>query len=110
VTWIPAEHVRHVSPLVSGTRKAQVQPKSAEIQQRRRAERQGLVLERSRRRDPHALDFGRYVLRDKQSGAVAFGGPDHERPFEYGPELDDIARWLDAPWHERRSTPAAMVA
>lgn len=34
---------------------------------RRTADRQGLVLKRSRRRDPRALDYGRYWLIDKKT-------------------------------------------
>lgn len=37
--------------------------KVREIRLRRMAERQGLTLSRSRRRDPRALDFGKYWLR-----------------------------------------------
>ena len=37
--------------------------KVREIRLRRMAERQGLTLSRSRRRDPRALDYGKYWLR-----------------------------------------------
>jgi hypothetical protein len=36
--------------------------KVRELRLRRMAERQGLTLHKSRRRDPHALDFGHYWL------------------------------------------------
>jgi hypothetical protein len=36
--------------------------KVRELRLRRMAERQGLALHKSRRRDPHALDFGHYWL------------------------------------------------
>jgi hypothetical protein len=37
---------------------------------RRMAQRQGLRLEKSRRRDPRALGFGRYVVIDVASGTA----------------------------------------
>jgi hypothetical protein len=43
---------------------------------RRMAERQGLTLEKSRRRDPRALDYGTYWLRDASGGEVATGDLD----------------------------------
>ena len=38
--------------------------------QRRRAERQGLMLIKARRRDPRAADYGIYMLATEQTGAV----------------------------------------
>jgi hypothetical protein len=40
---------------------------------RRMADRQGLRLVKSRRRDPRALDFGTYMLVDVQNNTVAAG-------------------------------------
>jgi hypothetical protein len=40
---------------------------------RRAAERQGLRLVKSRRRDPRALDFGKYMLVDVQTNGVVYG-------------------------------------
>lgn len=37
---------------------------------RRMADRQGLVLRRSRRRDPRAIDYGRYWLTDARTGRL----------------------------------------
>ncbi len=54
---------------------------------RRMAERQGLVLRKSRRRDPRALDYGGYWLMEPKRRAVQVGG-------EYGVNLDDIERYL----------------
>ena len=42
---------------------------------RRIAARRGLMLQRSKRRDPDALDFGKYWLVDISSNGVIFGGP-----------------------------------
>jgi hypothetical protein len=40
---------------------------------RRMAERQGLVLHKSRRRDPRALDYGTYQLLDGHTRVMASG-------------------------------------
>jgi hypothetical protein len=63
--------------------------KSYETRIRRAAARQGFRLERSRRRDPRALDYGTYTLHSMLDGAsgVASG------PF---PSLADVAEWLQA--------------
>jgi hypothetical protein len=50
-----------------------VQVKVLEQRARRMAERQGLVLSRSRRRDPHAIDYGRYFLLDAQTNTHVAG-------------------------------------
>jgi hypothetical protein len=42
---------------------------------RRMAERQGLRLVKSRRRDPHAFDHGRYMLHTIGTNDVVFGAP-----------------------------------
>lgn len=69
--------------------------KSRANRARRAAVRQGLRLEKSRRRDPRALDFDRYWLLDKRSGKVVFGG-------EHGRSLDDIeAQLMAAPARSR---------
>ena len=55
---------------------------------RRAAARQGLVLRRSRRRDPRALDYGAMWLEDKAGNVIA-GDP------ERGPtKLDVVETWL----------------
>lgn len=64
---------------------------------RRMAQRQGLRLEKSRRRDPRALDFGGYWLVDGpapepgggnwRSRGMVLGG-------EFGASLDDVERAL----------------
>ncbi len=41
---------------------------------RRMAERQGIRLEKSRRRDPHAIDYGTYSLIDATTGVPIIGG------------------------------------
>ena len=51
-------------------------------QARRVAKRRGFVLNKSRRRDPQALDYGIYQLRDARDREVASGS------------LNDIEEWL----------------
>jgi hypothetical protein len=57
---------------------------------RRMAQRQGLMLEKSRRRDPNALDFGCYRLIDTNTKGVVFGAT----PLPYSATLDEIEAWL----------------
>jgi hypothetical protein len=40
---------------------------------RRAAERQGLRLVKSRRRDPRSIDYGKYMLLDVQTNGVVYG-------------------------------------
>jgi hypothetical protein len=57
---------------------------------RRMADRQGLRLVKSRRRDPRALDYGDYMLVDAATNGVVAG--------EIGRlhlSLDDIERYLE---------------
>jgi hypothetical protein len=56
---------------------------------RRMAERQGLRLQKSRRRDPRALDFGRYWLVDMETGVL-----DQRIEQRHGIELEDVEAWL----------------
>jgi hypothetical protein len=57
---------------------------------RRMAERQRLRLEKSRRRDPRAPDFGGFMLIDASTNAVVFGAT----PFAYSASLDEIEGFL----------------
>ncbi|MGO8686502.1 MAG: hypothetical protein ACLQT7_04840 [Candidatus Dormibacteria bacterium] len=57
---------------------------------RRTAERQGLKLLKSRRRDPHAIDFGTYMLVDPNRCALV--PADHNRGC--GLDLDGVETWL----------------
>jgi hypothetical protein len=57
---------------------------------RRMAERQGLQLQKSRRRDPRATGYGTYQLVDPyNSKLVAWGGQNG-----YGMTLDEVERAL----------------
>jgi hypothetical protein len=57
---------------------------------RRMAERQGLRLEKSRRRDPRAVDFGTYQLVNARSNALVAGS----RSWGYGLDLDEVEAYL----------------
>jgi hypothetical protein len=57
---------------------------------RRMAERQGLQLQKSRRRDPRATEFGTYQLVDRYNDTLAAGGGRNG----YGMTLDEIERAL----------------
>jgi hypothetical protein len=57
---------------------------------RRMAERQGLRLEKSRRRDPRAVDFGGYMLIDITTNRVVLGSG----AFPYQADLDDVEAHL----------------
>jgi len=59
---------------------------------RRMAQRQGLQLHKSPRRDPRAYDYGRYMLTDIETRGVVYGGP--SGGLQHGPDLDDIERYL----------------
>jgi hypothetical protein len=57
---------------------------------RRMAERQGLRLHKSRRRDPRALDYGGYMLSDIYRKTVVLGGNQHA----YSATLDEVEQYL----------------
>lgn len=57
---------------------------------RRMAERQGLKLEKSRRRDPRALDYGSYQLVDAGTATLVAYGTSNG----YGLNLDEIEKAL----------------
>ena len=57
---------------------------------RRMAERQGYALQRSRRRDPRARDYGLYLILDPQTGEPVVAGSG----FGGGMSLDEAERWL----------------
>ena len=65
--------------------------KTRETRLRRAADRQGLRLERSRRRDPRATDYGRYWLLDLATDEIVAGADDLDRPSM---TLDEVEAWL----------------
>ena len=60
---------------------------------RRAAERQGLRIQKCRRRDPRALGFGTYMITDPRSSTIVAGDID----TGYGLTLDEIERELGGP-------------
>lgn len=65
---------------------------------RRAAQRQGLTIVKSRRRDPRATDYGVYYIAE----VTAPGGHWRSREMltpEQGFSLDEVEAFLDAPAH-----------
>lgn len=65
--------------------------KTRETRLRRMAERQGLRLVKSRRRDPRAIDYDRWMIVDPYRNAVVTGAEVTGRP---NLTLDDVEAWL----------------
>jgi hypothetical protein len=87
--------------------------KSRETRIRNMARRQGLVLEKSRRRDPAALDYGRYNLvdpgDDPAEAFVVTGVGDQDR--YYSATLDEIETYLrSGAWSQKRARARGHVA
>lgn len=57
---------------------------------RRTLERRGLLLVKSRRRDPKAWDFGLYRIDDLRTNVVVAGG----EPGPYSMSIDEVEAWL----------------
>jgi hypothetical protein len=66
-----------------------ISPKVDEDRIRRLVARQGFMLEKSRRRDPRAPDFGRFRIVDPHTNSVAAGG----QPWDYSLSLDEAEAW-----------------
>jgi hypothetical protein len=58
---------------------------------RRMAERQGLKLSKSPRRDPHAIDYGCWMIVDRDANTVVAGTAGTGRP---NMDLDQIEAYL----------------
>ena len=57
---------------------------------RRMAERQGLVLHKSRRRDPRSIDYGKYMIVDAFTNTVVAGELNTRRALT----LDEVEAYL----------------
>lgn len=79
--------------------------KTREDRLRRVAERQGLRLVKSRRRDPRAIDYGTYALADDDGNWVMLAS---WWSSTHGHSLDDIELALDA--RDRRMEDPAAYA
>jgi hypothetical protein len=75
--------------------------KSRENHLRRLAERQGLALRKSRRRNSEAPDYGMFQLVEPGSNRVVAG----DEPHAYSLSLEDVERWLT----NDEATPQAHV-
>ena len=56
-----------------------VASRAREKRARRAAQRQGLALRKSRKRDPRSLDFDRWLIEGEDGGVIA-GASSHGRP------------------------------
>lgn len=65
--------------------------KVTENRLRRAADRQGLQLVKSRRRDPRAVDYGTYMIVDQRTNAVVGYG----LQSGYGLSLEAVEDYLD---------------
>lgn len=59
---------------------------------RNKADRQGLRLIKSRRRDPDAIDYGGYMLVDIETGGAVLGAGS----FSFQADLDDVEEYLSS--------------
>jgi hypothetical protein len=64
--------------------------KAREALARRKLDRRGFTLSRSRRRDPHALDYGLYTIK----GWTADAG----EIFYEASGLEDVEQWIYEMW------------
>jgi hypothetical protein len=77
--------------LASPEEELMAEEKVRENRMRRMAERQGLELRKSRRRDPRALDYGTYALVNPRENVVVAGVGGTGR-YEF--TLDDVEAFL----------------
>lgn len=63
--------------------------KVRENRARRAAERQGLALSKSRRRDARSIGYGGYMLADSHNVTVLGA-----TPYEFSATMDDVERFL----------------
>ena len=57
---------------------------------RRALDRRGLQLQKSRRRDPRAIDFGGYMIVDPATNTAVAGSA----PIAFAMSLADVEAWL----------------
>jgi hypothetical protein len=65
--------------------------RAREMRARRAAQRQDLILRKSPRRDPRAVDYGLWWLEK----ITRYGGQENRRPVTKMVSLDEIERYLD---------------
>ena len=59
---------------------------------RRKLDRMGYRLVKARRRDPDAIDYGKYIITDIASGVAVAGSSADGRWYEL--DLDDVEQWI----------------
>jgi hypothetical protein len=64
--------------------------KTREARLRRMAQRQGYALVKSRRRDPRALGYGKFMIIEPNADTVVYGEVDSHRSLS----LDEVENWL----------------
>jgi hypothetical protein len=73
---------------------AMTDDKTRENRLRRMADRQGLRIEKSRRRDQLAVDYGGYMIVDETDHVVLGASSDYGHKPAYWPQLDDVEAYL----------------
>lgn len=68
---------------------------------RRKAERQGLHISKSRRRDARAVDFGRYYITQAWNNALLYEAPDLDAVEAYLDDDEPPHNYTTAPTHTR---------
>ena len=66
--------------------------KVLENRMRRAARRRGLQLEKSRAKDPKAIGYGGYQIRNTRTNRVVVGGG----AYPYSMTLADVVAWMEA--------------
>jgi len=84
----PCESTQNTNLITKNEAVMDAKTKVRENRLRRMASRQGLRLEKSRQRDPMALDYGKYRLVN--------GPPGHIHIFIGQGDLDQVAEWLES--------------
>ena len=62
----------------------------AENRLRRAVARRGYELRKSKRRDPKAFDFGKFMIWDTRTDKAVKG----DKPHDYAMTFHDVERWL----------------
>jgi hypothetical protein len=65
--------------------------KVQENRARRRLDRMGFSLMKSRRKDPRALEYGGYMIVNRFTNAIEAGGT----PGAYALSIEDVERWIE---------------
>lgn len=74
-----------------------MEDKIRENRLRRMAERQGLALRKSRRRDPNALAYGLFMVIEPKANVIVAGSSE----IGFSLDLDGVEDWLSTPRDQR---------